>query len=72
MRVNLPQHSLFTWLPPLSDQAAASILEFLHELLYQFESTYIGQIRRYREHEGDVPAAVNQLDLFHNPDDPPF
>jgi hypothetical protein len=58
-------------LPPLSDEAAALLHEFLCEFLYQFEAAYYGQIRRYLAQESDDPAST-QLDLFTNPDDPPF
>lgn len=34
-------------LPPLSDQAAADILEFLHSAVECFESRYFDQVRRY-------------------------
>ena len=34
-------------LPPLSDQAAVDILEFLHNAVACFESRYFDQINRY-------------------------
>jgi len=34
-------------LPPLSDQAAVDILEFLHNAVECFESRYFDQIHRY-------------------------
>lgn len=34
-------------LPPLSDQAAVDILEFLHDAVARFESRYVDQIHRY-------------------------
>jgi hypothetical protein len=34
-------------LPPLSDQAAVDILEFLHDAVARFESRYFHQIHRY-------------------------
>jgi hypothetical protein len=34
-------------LPPLSDQAAVDILEFLHSAVACFESRYFDQIHRY-------------------------
>ena len=34
-------------LPPLSDQAAVDILEFLHSAVECFESRYFDQIQRY-------------------------
>ncbi len=33
--------------PPLSDQGVVNIMEFLHELIQDFESRYHVQIRRY-------------------------
>ncbi len=41
------QLDLFPILPELSDEAAYTLSEFLHELALTFESHYIGQIRRY-------------------------
>jgi hypothetical protein len=53
--------------PPLSDEAAAQILQFLYHWAALFESRYYGQLRRYYED----PAPAEQLDIF--PDtDPPF
>ena len=49
----------------LSDDAAAELLEFLHEFTEAFERHYASQLRRYhqrcREHRVDS-----------DPDDPPF
>ena len=46
-------------LPPLSDQAAVDILEFLHNAVACFESRYFGQIQRYyferSEHQMSQP-----------------
>ena len=39
--------SLHIALPPLSDEAAVVILEFLHEAVQCFESRYYTQIRRH-------------------------
>jgi hypothetical protein len=36
-------------LPPLSDQAAVEILDFLHELVFRFEGQYFGQIHRFHQ-----------------------
>jgi hypothetical protein len=36
-------------LPPLSDEAAVTILEFLHHFTECFESQYYGEIHRYYE-----------------------
>jgi len=64
-----PHQKLPDWdtLPPLSDEAAAQLLQFLYSCAAQFESHYYGQLRRY--YVGEAPD--DQLDLF--PDaDPPF
>ena len=55
--------------PELSDEAAAQMLAFLHELATAFENHYAAQLRRH--HEPDLPT---NLDLFDNIDDqdPPF
>lgn len=34
-------------LPPLTDDAAVEILDFLHDLLTAFENRYSAQVRRY-------------------------
>ena len=49
-----PDHSAaigiaFDALPPLSDEAAAQILELLHQLAEQFESRFYGQLRRHAD-----------------------
>ena len=36
-------------LPPLSDEAAATVLEFLQRFTECFESQYYGEIHRYYE-----------------------
>ena len=41
------QLDLFPILPELSDEAAYTLSEFLHELALTFESHYAAQIRRY-------------------------
>jgi hypothetical protein len=50
--------------PPLSDQAAAQILEFLYELVADFESAYYAKILRYRQGEAELNHAQEQLRLF--------
>ncbi len=70
--MNLPHYPLFTLLPRLSDEAAASIFDLLSELLYQFEAEYASAIRRSRDIRASAPPSIDQLDLFNNPDDPPF
>ena len=36
-------------LPPLSDDAAVEILDFLHAIVLRFEAHYGGEIHRYYE-----------------------
>ena len=57
-------------LPPLSDQAAVEILDFLHVVLDRFESQYGDQIHRYY----DDHSQHNIVQPKSNPpsDDPPF
>ncbi|MGA8054101.1 MAG: hypothetical protein WCA12_09635 [Burkholderiales bacterium] len=53
----------------LSDEAAATLLEFLHELTEALERHYAGQLRRYHH-----PTDIGQRDLDSNSPttDPPF
>ena len=37
--------------PGLSDEAAAHVLDFLYDLVADFESAYAGQIMRHRQAE---------------------
>lgn len=57
-------------LPPLSDDAAVEILDFLHAVLDLFESQYADQIQRYY----DERSQHNIVQSEPNPptDDPPF
>jgi hypothetical protein len=55
-------------LPPLSDEAAAQLLEFLRQCVQQFESHYYGQLCRYY---ADSSPDDCQIDLF-SETDPPF
>jgi len=41
-------------LPPLSDEAAVEILDFLHELVLRFEARYFAQIRRFYDQQFDL------------------
>lgn len=53
----------------LSDEAAAQLLEFLHELTATLERHYYGQLRRYysaRDHQQSDPPPQSP------PTDPPF
>lgn len=57
-------------LPPLSDEAAVEILDFLHAVLNAFESRYSAQLRRYY----DDRSRLNLIEPDRNltTDDPPF
>ena len=61
-------------LPPLSDEAAVQILEFLHELVFRFEAQYFAQIRRFYDQQLDLfdqaPPPTHISSSFD--DDPPF
>lgn len=48
----------------LSDESAASLIEFLHELIEALERHYAGQLRRHA-HQQPPPASI------HNSADPP-
>ena len=72
--MHLPDHStaigiVFDALPPLSDEAAAQILEALHQLAEQFESRFYGQLRRHADEQ--KPSFRNDAGLF-GETDPPF
>ena len=54
--------------PPLSDQAAVDLLEFLQDLVASFESHYFDQIHRFyeeksehnlRQHAPPLPPNIN-------------
>jgi hypothetical protein len=57
----------------LSDEAAAILVEFLHELTDALEQHYFAQLRRYHNHDRPPDPA---LDLgtprISESDDPPF
>lgn len=57
----------------LSDEAAAQLLEFLHELSEAIERHYAAQLRRYY-HQTDFAQQRNPDFTAHDPDseDPPF
>lgn len=57
-------------LPPLPDEAAVQILDFLHELLLLFETHYGDQIHRY--YEDRSYDNIIQPDPSPSIDDPPF
>ena len=57
-------------LPPLSDEAAVEILDFLHEVLTAFESRYSAQLHRY--YEDRSRHNLIEPDRTLTTDDPPF
>ena len=50
-------------MPPLSDEAAVMVLEFLHHFTECFESQYYGEIHRYYEQRSQINTRIA---------DPPF
>ncbi|MBM4416267.1 MAG: hypothetical protein FJ035_08545 [Chloroflexi bacterium] len=57
-------------LPPLTDEAAVEILDFLCDLLTAFENRYSAQVRRYYQDR----SCHNLIEPDRNraADDPPF
>lgn len=58
--------------PPLTDQAAAEILDFLYELIADFEAAYYAKIRRHRRKQERLQQADRHLDPFDDRDVDPF
>ena len=58
--------------PRLSDEAAAQVLDFLYDLVADFESAYAGQILRHRNVEAEQQRDLRQLTLFADPNGDPF
>ena len=56
----------------LSDEAAAQVLDFLYDLVADFESAYAGQILRHRQVEAERQRDLRQLTLFADPNGDPF
>ena len=56
------QLDLFPILPELSDEAAYTLSEFLHELALTLESHYLAQIRRYLHEHSAPPNAHPEPD----------
>ena len=56
----------------LSDEAATQVLDFLYDLIADFESAYAGQILRHRQAEADEQRDLRQLTLFADPNGDPF
>jgi hypothetical protein len=63
---NQPLHASITVPHPLPDEAAAALIELLHELTEALESQYAGQLRRYYH-----PPDRRQPDLW-DETEPPF
>ena len=55
----------------LSDEAAAKLVEFLHELTEALERHYFAQLRRHYS-ATDIPRPDPDLDLGPASSDPPF
>jgi hypothetical protein len=58
--------------PRLSDEAAAQVLDFLYDLVADFESAYAGQILRHRNVEAEQQRDLRQFTLFADPNGDPF
>ena len=57
----------------LSDEAAATLVEFLHELTAALEQHYFAQLRRYYHHDRTPEPELNLgTPRVNEPDDPPF
>ena len=52
----------------LSDEAATQVLDFLYDLIADFESAYAGQILRHRQAEARCYRDLRQQALFDEPD----
>jgi hypothetical protein len=61
-------------LPPLSDEAAVEVLDFLHDLIDRFESQYASQILRYYDERSqhNIVQTQSVLPSVLPTDDPPF
>ena len=55
----------------LSDEAAAKLVEFLHQLTEALERHYCAELRRHYN-EADIAARDPDLDLGRASSDPPF
>jgi len=57
----------------LSDEAAATLVEFLHELTDALEQHYFAQLRRYYNHDrAPEPELDRGTPRLSESDDPPF
>jgi hypothetical protein len=69
--MNEPGPTLWLAKSDLSDEAAAQLLDFLHELLTAFENAYFDQLHRYhatREHSAESIHSPQRSD----PNEDPF
>lgn len=58
-------------LPPLPDAAVAALMDFLHEIVFQFEGRYFDQLHRYHaEHAPEHRQPPNLFDAAPDFDDP--
>ena len=55
----------------LSDEAAATLIEFLHELSAALEQHYFAQLRRHYHRNGYGQPDLDS-DQFNPPEEPPF
>ena len=69
--MNEPGHSLWLAKPELSDEAAAQLLEFLHELLTGFENAYFNQLHRYYANDDCSTESARSAPHI-DPDKDPF
>ena len=58
--------------PELSDEAAALVLDFLYDLVTDFESAYAHQIRRHHQAEAADHPVNPPLPVVTDPDADPF
>lgn len=58
--------------PPLTDQAAAEILDFLHELIADVEAAYYANIRRHRRKQERLQPADQHIGPLDDRDVDPF
>jgi hypothetical protein len=57
--------------PPLTDATAAAILDFLYDLVADFEAVYATQLRRHNR-ATTQPRSVNPQQPWASTDDDPF
>ena len=58
--------------PELSDEAAALVLDFLYDLITDFESAYAHQIRRHHQAQSDDRDVSQQIPSSAGEDSDPF